>query len=165
MKVVKVFSAIPYGYSGHPVMVEADISQGLPCFNIVGMASKIIDESRDRIRSAIGNSCFSFPGHKVVINLAPAELRKNSTHLDLPIALAILCLSRQLLPADLHNRMFVGELSLDGNIQPVKGILNIIEQAKRRRVKQLIIPAGNMPQAALLTRDIDIIPAQNLREL
>ncbi len=165
MKVAKVLSAIPHGYTGRRVTVEGDLVQGLPCFNVVGMASKIIDESRDRIRSALRNSYFSFPRHKVVINLAPAELKKDGTHLDLPIALAILCLSQQLLPSDLHHRMFVGELSLNGDIRPVKGILNIIETAKQCHVKQLIIPAANMPQAALLARDIDIIPAQNLREL
>lgn len=165
MKVTKVYSAIPYGYNGCLVTVEGDTVQGLPYFNIVGMASKIIDESRDRIRSALRNSYFDFPKHKVIINLAPAELRKDGTHLDLPIALAILSLSQQLLPADLHNRMFVGELSLNGDLRPIKGILNIIETAKAHHFKQLIIPYGNLQQAALLAHDIEIIPAHNLREL
>ena len=165
MKISKVYSAIPHGYTGRFVTVEGDHSRGLPCFNIVGLASKIIDESRDRIRSALRNSLFDFPREKVIINLAPAELRKDGTHLDLPIALAILGLSQQLLPADLHQRMFVGELSLNGDIKPVKGILNIVEIAKSHHVKQLIIPSGNLPQASLLARNIDLIPANNLREL
>ena len=166
MNVSKVSSAIPYGYTGRFITVEGDIVQGLPCFNIVGMASKIIAESRDRIRSALRNSYFDFPKHKVIINLAPAELRKDGTHLDLPIALAILGLSRQILPRDLQNRMFVGELSLNGDLRPVKGILNIVETAKSHQIKQLVIPAGNMAQAALLADDnIEIIPAHNLREL
>ncbi|MCR5572769.1 MAG: hypothetical protein K6F57_03265 [Candidatus Saccharibacteria bacterium] len=165
MKISKVYSAIPQGYTGRLVTVEGDSNRGLPCFNIVGMASKIIDESRDRIRSAIHNSLFDFPKHKVIINLAPAELRKDGTHLDLPIALAVLELSQQLLAKDLQNRMFVGELSLNGDIRPVKGILNIVETAKKHRIKQLFIPAANAPQASLLANDISIIPVQNLREL
>ena len=165
MKISKVYSAIPYGYNGRLVTVEGDITQGLPCFNIVGMASKIIGESRDRIRSAIRNSFFNFPKHKVIINLAPAELRKDGTHLDLPIALAILSLSQQLLPTDLVNRMFIGELSLNGDIKPIKGILNIIETAKMHRIKQLFIPAANARQAALIAHNIEIVPVYNLREL
>ena len=165
MKISKVYSAIPYGYNGRLVTVEGDITQGLPCFNIVGMASKIIGESRDRIRSAIRNSFFNFPKHKVIINLAPAELRKDGTHLDLPIALAILSLSQQLLPIDLVNRMFIGELSLNGDIKPIKGILNIIETAKMHRIKQLFIPAANARQAALIAHNIEIVPVYNLREL
>ncbi len=165
MRISKVYSAIPQGYAGRLVTVEGDSNHGLPCFNIVGMASKIIDESRDRIRSAIHNSLFDFPKHKVVINLAPAELRKDGTHLDLPIALAILELSQQLLAKDLQNRMFVGELSLNGDIRPVKGILNIVEVAKKHHIKQLFIPAANISQAALLATNIDIVPVQNLREL
>ena len=165
MNIAKVYSAIPYGYAGRLVTIEGDSNQGLPCFNIVGMASKSIDESRDRIRSAIHNSLFSFPRRKVVINLAPAELRKDGTHLDLPIALAILELSQQLLAKDLQNRMFVGELSLNGDLRPVKGILNIIETAKKHHIKQLFIPTANMPQAALLANGINLTPVQNLREL
>ena len=165
MKISKVYSAIPYGYNGRLVTVEGDSTQGLPCFNIVGMASKTIDESRDRIRSAIRNSLFDFPKHKVIINLAPAELRKDGTHLDLPIALAILSLSQQLLPIDLANRMFVGELSLSGDIKPIKGILNIVETAKIHRIKQLFIPAANARQAILIARGIELIPVHNLREL
>ncbi len=165
MNISKVYSAIPQGYTGRLVTVEGDLVRGLPYFNIVGLASKIIDESRDRIRSALRNSSFRFPREKVVINLAPAELRKDGTHLDLPISLAILSLSQQLLPSDLHHRMFVGELSLNGDIRPVKGILNIIEVAKTHHFKQLIIPAGNLAQASLLAHDIDLIPVNNLREL
>ena len=165
MKISKVYSAIPYGFSGRLVTVEGDAVSGLPCFNIVGMASKIIDESRDRIRSALRNSLFDFPKHKIIINLAPAELRKDGTHLDLPIALAILGLSQQLLPKDLQNRMFVGELSLNGDLRPIKGILNIVETARKHRIKQLFIPSANLSQATLLAHDIDIIPVQNLREL
>ena len=91
---IRVYSAIPYGFEGRLISVEGDANHGLPAFNIVGMASQSITESRDRIRSAIRNSNFTFPRDKLTINLAPAELRKTGTSLDLPIALAILVLSK-----------------------------------------------------------------------
>ena len=93
--IAKVFSAIPYGYDGCIVDVEASSARSLPSFNIVGMANKTISEARERVRSAITNSNFQFPDKKVTINLAPAEIPKDGSHLDLPIALAVLILSRQ----------------------------------------------------------------------
>ena len=85
--IAKIYSAIPQGYEGNLVEVEGDTNRGLPVFNIVGMANKTINEARDRVRSALVNSDFVFPNKKVTINLAPAELAKDGTHLDLPIAL------------------------------------------------------------------------------
>lgn len=165
MATTKVYSAIPYGFSSQLITIEGDLTKGLPAFNIVGLPGRAIDESRDRIRSAIRNSLFDFPRHKLIINLAPAEFHKDGTHLDLPIALAVLGLSQQLLPRDLAGYMFVGELSLNGDLRPVKGIINIIECAKKHHFNRLFIPSANANQAALLANDIDIIPIQNLREL
>ena len=90
--IAKVYSAIPQGYDGHLVEVEGDVSRSLPAFNIVGMANKTVSEARERVRAALVNSGFRFPDKRVTINLAPAELAKDGTHLDLPIALAILLL-------------------------------------------------------------------------
>ncbi len=162
---IRVYSAIPYGFEGRLISVEGDASRGLPAFNIVGMASQSITESRDRIRSAIRNSNFTFPRDKITINLAPAELRKSGTSLDLPIALAILALSQQLLPQDLYLRMFIGELSLNGDLRPVRGILNLIEAAINHGFNEIYIPTANAPQASLLADKICIYPIQNLREL
>ena len=106
----KIFSAIPCGFDGKIVEVEGDMNRGLPAFNIVGMANKTINESRERVKSAIVNSGFSFPDRKVTINLAPADLAKDGSFLDLPIALSVLTLSGQLIKSDTRDRFFVGEL-------------------------------------------------------
>lgn len=162
--IAKIFSAIPQGYDGHIVTVEGDTNQGLPCFNIVGMANKTITESRERVRSAIANSNFSFPQKKVTINLAPAELAKDGTHLDLPIALAVLVLSKQVLQSDLTDRLFVGELSLDGTTKPIRGIINIVEAAVNAGFKEIFIPEANFPTASFIP-NIKIIPVPNLLDL
>lgn len=163
----RVYTAIPDGIDCKLITVESDTNRGLPCFNIVGMAGKSIAESRERIRSAINNSGFSFPGSKkIIVNLAPAELSKSGASLDLPIALSVLAISQQILQQDLLHRMFVGELSLNGEIRAVTGILNIIECAKATNTKQLYIPAENSTQASLLADDsLQIFPVKNLREL
>ncbi len=160
----KVYSAIPYGYDGEIIEVEGSMNNGLPAFNIVGMANKTISEARERVRSAISNSSLIFPTKKVTINLAPAELTKNGSHLDLPIAIATLVLAQQILPNDLNQRLFVGELSLDGLIRPVRGIINIIETAKRANFKEVYLPVDNLNQANLVP-GIRLIGVSSLQEL
>lgn len=149
--IAKIYSAIPYGFEGKIIEVEGDMSRGLPAFNIVGMANKTINESKERVRSAIINSGFSFPDKKVTISLAPAELPKDGAFLDLPIALSILLLSGQLIKNDVKNKLFVGELSLNGEMRPVKGIINIIETAKQAGYNEIYVPLKNLPQASLLS--------------
>lgn len=160
----KIHSAIPYGFGGVIVEVEGDMSRGLPAFNIVGMANKTINEARDRVRSAMVNSSFSFPDKKVTINLAPAELQKDGAYLDLPIALAIMVLSGQLLASDTNERLFVGELSLTGEVRPVKGIINIVEAAVEAGYKEIFVPIKNLPQA-LLVEGATIYGVKTLQEL
>lgn len=162
--IAKVYSAIPQGYNGSIVEVEGDANRGLPAFNIVGMANKTISEARERVRSALVNSGFEFPARKVTISLAPAELAKDGAHLDLPIALAILVLSQQLLPADVVDRLFVGELSLDGLTKPVRGIINIVEEAKHAGYREIYLPTANLAQAKLV-KGIKIIGVKSLLEL
>jgi len=147
----KIHSAIPYGFLAKPVEVEGDLNRGLPAFNIVGMANKTISEARDRVRSAIVNSGFSFPDKKVTINLAPADLNKDGSYLDLPIALSVLVLSKQLLKTDVEGRLFVGELSLDGKVRPVKGIINIVEEARAAGIREVFVPYNNLSQADLIS--------------
>ena len=147
----KIHSAIPYGFLAKPVEVEGDLNRGLPAFNIVGMANKTISEARDRVRSALTNSGFSFPDKKVTINLAPADLNKDGSYLDLPIALSVLVLSKQLLKTDVEGRLFVGELALDGKVRPVRGIINITEEARKNGIRELFVPLENLPQAALIS--------------
>jgi len=162
--IAKIYSAIPHGFNGEIVEVEGDMNRGLPAFNIVGMANKTINEAKDRVRSAIVNSGFSFPDKKVTINLAPADLAKDGSHLDLPIALSVLLVSGQLVELDVKDRLFVGELSLDGEIRPVRGIINIIETAKEAGMKEVFVPVKNLPQAALIT-GVKIYGVKDIREL
>lgn len=147
----KIYSAIPYGFDGKIVEVEGDMNRGLPAFNIVGMANKTINEAKERVRSAIVNSSFSFPDKKVTINLAPADLMKDGSYLDLPIALAILTLSGQLVRTDTAGKLFVGELSLTGKLRPIRGVINIVEAAKKLGIKVVYVPRQNLSQAALIT--------------
>ena len=146
----KIHSIVPCGFSGKLVEVEGDMNRGLPAFNIVGMANKTINEAKERVRSAIINSSFSFPNKKITINLAPAELQKDGAYLDLPIALSILALSGQLIKTDVSDRAFVGELSLNGELRPVRGIINIVEAAKSAGYKEIYVPSKNLSQAALI---------------
>lgn len=162
--IAKIYSAIPHGFSGEIVEVEGDMNRGLPAFNIVGMANKTINEAKERVRSALINSGFSFPDKKVTISLAPADLAKDGSHLDLPIALSVLLMSGQIIKSDTDGRMFVGELSLDGKIRPVKGIINIIEAAKTAGIKEVFVPFKNLSQAALI-HDIKIYGVGTLKEV
>ena len=160
----KIHSVVPYGFAGKLVEVEGDMNKGLPAFNIVGMANKTINEARERVRSAIVNSDFSFPDKKVTINLAPAELPKDGAYLDLPIALSVLVLSGQLIKSDTRGKVFVGELSLNGEVKPVRGIINIVETARMAGYKEIYVPVKNLPQAELIS-DITIYGVATLQEL
>ena len=160
----KIHSVVPYGFAGKLVEVEGDMNKGLPAFNIVGMANKTINEARERVRSAIVNSDFSFPDKKVTINLAPAELPKDGAYLDLPIALSVLVLSGQLIKSDTNGKVFIGELSLNGEVKPVRGIINIVEAAKRAGYQEIYVPVKNLPQAELIS-GITIYGVVTLQEL
>ena len=162
--IAKTFSAIPFGYEGRLVEVEGDTNRGLPAFDIVGMANRTVNEARQRVRSALVNSSFSFPTQKVTINLAPADLLKDGSFLDLPIALSVMVLSHQLLQSDLINRLFVGELSLDGELRPVRGIINIVETAKRAGLPEVYLPEANLAQARLVS-GLRLYGLQNLQQL
>ena len=155
---------VPYGFEGKLVEVEGDMNRGLPAFNIVGMASKTINEAKERVRSAIVNSEFSFPDKKVTINLAPAELPKDGAYLDLPIALSVLLLSGQLIRSDVANKAFVGELSLNGEVKPVRGIINIVEIAKKAGFHEIYVPMRNLAQASLVA-GIKIYGVESLQSL
>ena len=131
--------------------VETDVSRGMPTYEIVGLPDAAVKESKERVRSAICNSGFCFPDKKVTINLAPAELQKDGAYLDLPIALAILTLSGQLIKNDTASKAFVGELSLNGEIRPLKGIINIVETAKNAGYTEIYVPKKNLAQASLVS--------------
>lgn len=145
-----VLTAAPIGFDGSLVEVECDITKGLPAIRIVGLANKSIDEAKERIRSAITNSLLDYPAKHITINLAPAELPKNGTHYDLPIAIALLVSSGQLLESDVTEAAFVGELSLNGDVRPVSGIISIVETLHESGIHTIYVPVANLAQAALV---------------
>lgn len=162
--VANVLSAAPVGYDGSIIEVEADSSQGLPSLQIVGLGSKAIDEAKERVRSAIKHSLLDFPAKKLTINLAPAELPKDGTHYDLPIALAILVTSGQLLSSEVADALFAGELALDGSIRPIRSVVSLAETAKKHGVTNLYLPKANVSQA-LLVSGVTIYGVSSVKEL
>lgn len=162
--VAKVMSVAPVGFEGRLVEVESDATKGLPNFRIVGLANKAIDEARERVRSAITNSLLDFPAKHITINLAPAELPKDGTHYDLPIALATIISGGQLLQTEVKDSVFAGELALDGSIRPISGVITIAETARNNGYRTLYVPQENVSQA-LLVEGIDIVGITSLKEL
>jgi len=162
--IAKVNTSIPLGYDGHLIEVEGVVTKGLPRFDIVGMADKTVSEARQRVRSAIKSAGLTMPAEHIVINLAPAELVKNGNFFDLPIAVCLLIASGQLSEVDAKDRIFIGELSLDGDLRPVRGIINIIEAGKRHGFSQFFIPKQNVSQATLID-DVEIVGVASLMEL
>lgn len=160
----KILTTTTVGFDGQIIEVESDANKGLPSLQIVGMGNKAIDEAKERVRSAINNSLLEFPSKKITINLAPAELPKDGTQFDLPIALAILVVSGQLQQHEVADALFIGELALDGSLRPVKGVIAAAESAKQHGVTTLFVPHDNAAQASLIT-DIEIVGVRSLKEL
>jgi magnesium chelatase family protein len=162
--VSRIITVAPVGFEGYIIEVEADASKSLPSLQIVGLGNKAIDEAKERVRSAITNSLLEFPKKRITINLAPAELPKDGAHYDLPIALAILCVSGQILQSELDGSVFAGELALDGSLRPIKGAINITQMAKKSDYKQIFLPIQNIDQARLV-EGINIIGVKSIKQL
>ena len=160
----RVTSATALGFDGHSIDIECDAKKGLPTIAIVGLGNKSIDEAKERIRSAIANSHFEFPTSKITINLAPADLPKDGSHFDVPMALAILIVSGQIKQSYTEGIAFAGELSLTGELRPVRGIINIVETARKHDIHTVIVPEQNAEQAALV-RNISVIGAKTLADI
>ena len=166
MAVAQVFGAQPDVLGATVVTIEADLSRGLHSFSIVGLASKAVEEARDRTNSAIKNSGFKAPkstNHKIIVSLAPADIKKEGPLFDLPIAIAYL-LSAGEIQADVSKKLFLGELALDGTLRPVRGVLPIVRKAKEAGFLEVIVPSENADEAALI-EGLAIIPASNLLEV
>ena len=159
----KLTSCALKGVDGLIVSVEVDISNGLPSFDLVGLPDSSVRESRERVRSAIKNSGYIFPVKRITVNLAPADYKKEGSYYDLPIALGILCCMGVITQDDLDSRMIVGELSLDGGIQGVKGVLSIASTAKKANLKECLVPMDNATESALV-KGIDTVPISSLKE-
>src|SRR5579871_5032778 len=162
----KIFSATTIGIDAHLVEVEVDISYGLVNFYIVGLPDTAIKESSKRILTSLKNAGFRLPVKKITVNLAPADLKKEGTLFDLPIAIGIL-LANQFLevpPSFLEETLFIGELSLDGSIRFIKGALAVAYDAQKLKKRRIVLPKENMYEAALI-KDIEVIGVEHLTEL
>jgi len=160
----KIYSAAYVGFDGTLIEIECDISNGLPAIVIVGLANKAVDEAKERIRSSLKNSELLMPRKRITLNLAPADIPKDGTSYDLPMAIAILATSGQIKPELLKESLFVGELSLDGNLRSVRGIISHAEIAKKHEFKRLFVPRANAGQATLVD-GVEVIGVRNLTEL
>lgn len=152
-----------FGIDSYMIEVEADISTGLPAFDIVGLPDTAVKESRDRVRAAIKNCGYKFPVSRITINLAPADLKKEGSIYDLPVLIAILKASGQL-KAELNDSIFVGELSLDGRVRPSGGILAIAITALNNQIKNVFVPAENAAEAAVID-GINVYGISTVKEL
>lgn len=160
MALAKVNSGAVVGLEAYPVEVEVDIANGLPSFTIVGLPDKAIEESKERVRSAIRNSGADFPMKRITVNLAPADIKKEGPSYDLAIALGILIADEQI-PKTAGDILTIGELSLNGELRHISGILPI---ASTLNFSQIILPGVNAPEAALV-KNINIVPAKTLKDL
>lgn len=159
-----IYSSAGLGLSGRIIDIECDMSKSLPSIVIVGLANKAVDESKERIKSAIANSDFSMPRRRITLNLAPADLPKDGSAYDLGMALAILIESGQLRYNNAQTSMFIGELALDGSLRKVPGILSHLKTAIDAGITDVFVPKGNYRQAQLLADKISIYPMSSLRE-
>lgn len=160
----KVYSSAVLGVEGIPVTVEVDIANGLPTFTTVGLPDGSVRESKDRVKAAIKNSGYQFPGKRVTVNLAPADLRKEGTAFDLPIALGLLVASDIVPQQSIEKYMVAGELSLDGSVRSVPGILPMALAAEEMSLEGIIVPADDA-QVASLARTLKVIPVSHLHEI
>lgn len=158
-----VRTAAVFGIEASPVQVEVDVSFGLPGFTMVGLPDASVRESRDRVRSAIRNSGFEFPQHRITVNLAPADIRKAGSSFDLPIALGVLAASGSVTRRDVDDVLLLGELSLDGGIHAARGVLPIAAAARRRRFRALLLPRLNRSEAAVV-EGLELYAVQSLTE-
>jgi len=166
MSYAKVHSAQAFLLKPYIVDVEADLSRGLNSFSIVGLGDKAVEEAKDRISAAVKNSGFESPkskNHKVVISLAPAEVRKEGSGLDVSIALSYLLASGDIF-FDPKEKIFLGELSLDGTLRPIKGVLAFVRKAKEKGFREIFLPIENAQEAALVD-GIKVFGAENLLEI
>lgn len=152
------------GLDAYPVTIEVDVSRGLPATTIVGLPDDAIRESKERVRSAIKNSGFKFPSDRITINLSPADIKKEGPSFDLAIALGILAASEQINPEALDPFGFLGELSLDGRIQPINGALSISLSADRKNLQGIILPTINAKEASICD-NIPIFCAYSLNDV
>jgi magnesium chelatase family protein len=159
----KVFAAAVLGIEGYLVEVETHLEGGLPCFATVGLPEGAVKESKDRVSAAIKNSGFHFPRKRITVNLAPADIRKEGSAFDLPIALGILMASEQIGVDSVNGTVILGELALDGKVRAIRGGLSIASSLRDLGIRKLILPRSNAKEAAM-ARELRVIPVDSLEE-
>ncbi len=161
----KIFSGTTIGLDGVLIEVEVDVAgKGFPTFTIVGLPNKAIDEAKDRVRTSINNSGFEMPDSRLTINLAPANIPKEGSSFDLPIAIGILTASGSVISNQFNKSLFIGELSLEGKIKRVQGIISLALMAKNKKIKNLFVPKENVKEAAIV-KEITVYPVTSLIEV
>lgn len=160
----KIISSGILGIDGYLIDVEVDLSSGLPAFDLVGLPDSAVKEARERVRTAIKNSGFIFPVKRITVNLAPAHMKKEGAAFDLPIAIGVLCCMELFSPSATENTLVLGELSLDGSVRPVKGVLSMVHHAKEKGIFRCIVPIENAEEAALV-KGIEVYPITNLNDV
>jgi len=160
----KVLSSAVFGIDAYTVEVEVDIAAGLPAFSTVGLPDVAIRESKDRVKAAIKNCGYEFPSRRITVNLAPADIRKEGAGFDLPIAVGILA-ATELVRRDKLGAFFIlGELSLNGDVKPIRGTLPVSVAARDSGLRGLIIPEGNAKEAAVV-KGVEVLAVKNLFEV
>lgn len=152
------------GIDGYIVNVEVDIANGMPAFDIVGLPDAAVKESKERIRAAVKNSKMAMPSKRITVNLAPADMKKEGAHLDLPIALGILAASEQMKKESFCDAAFLGELSLNGELRRVSGVLPMVISAYQNGIKRIFVPKDNVKEAAVVS-GIEVFGVESLEEL
>lgn len=160
----QVLSAAVLGIGAYQVEVEVDIASGLPAFSTVGLPDGAVKESKDRVKSAIKNAGYTYPSRRITVNLAPADIKKEGSTFDLPIATGILAANGTIQPDKLRDYYIVGELSLDGRVKPVKGTLPMALAARKNGVKGLLLPKDNASEAAVV-QEIEVLAVHELAEV
>jgi len=154
------------GLEGHLIDVQTNIMSGIPSFEIIGLPDTIVKEAKERVKIAIKNLNYKFPSKKILINLAPANLRKGGSKFDLPIAIGILLsmgIISKNVQSQLYNTIFIGELSLSGKVNKVNGVLPMCIEARNQGIKRVILPEGNSHEVAVV-KDLEIISVKTLKE-
>ena len=159
----RVLSSAVFGIDAYVVEVEVDIAQGLPAFATVGLPEGAVKESKDRVKAAVKNCGYDFPSRRITVNLAPADIKKEGSSFDLPMAIGILAATEVVQKTRLNQYLILGELSLDGQVKPIKGTLPISVAARDARFRGILLPRGNSREAAVV-KGIDILPLDTLSQ-
>lgn len=160
----KIYTAVVKGMEGQVVTIEVDVERGMPQIQIVGLADTMVREAKERIRGAIINSGLDYPKGRITINLAPADLRKKGSHMDLAMAMGLLASSNEVLNWTLDKYAFIGELSLDGSVNKVSGLLPMMIALEKKGVKRFIVPQGNKAEAGLVS-GVEVMVVDYLKEV